>query len=91
MLFHLGLELSVDEFVHSGRALFLAGGVFIAMNITAGLSLGFGLNWGDGEALVNAGIVLAVVGPVLAANSGLLARVLPPALDRRSAAVPRLS
>jgi CPA2 family monovalent cation:H+ antiporter-2 len=57
LLFHLGLELSVDELVHNGRSLFVAGGIFIAFNITAGLALGFGLNWGGGEALVVAGIV----------------------------------
>jgi CPA2 family monovalent cation:H+ antiporter-2 len=57
LLFHLGLEFSLDDLVSGGQRLLVAGGIYLALNIGSGLALGFGLGWGNREALVIAGIV----------------------------------
>ncbi len=57
LLFHLGIEFSLDDLVGGGRSLLLAGAIYISLNIGGGLVLGFTLGWGAREALVIAGIV----------------------------------
>jgi CPA2 family monovalent cation:H+ antiporter-2 len=57
LLFHLGIEFSLDDLIGGGRSLLLAGATYIALNIAGGLALGFVLGWGGREALVIAGIV----------------------------------
>ena len=57
LLFHLGLEFSVDDLAAGGRKLLLAGGFYLFLNIGLGLALGTALGWGGRETLVIAGIV----------------------------------
>src|SRR5262249_58138336 len=57
LLFHLGLEFSLDDLIGGGRRLLIAGGIYLAFNIGGGVALGFVLGWGTREALVIAGIV----------------------------------
>jgi CPA2 family monovalent cation:H+ antiporter-2 len=57
LLFHLGLEFSLDDLVAGGGRLLLAGAVYLALNIGGGLAFGFALGWGTSEALVIAGAV----------------------------------
>jgi monovalent cation:H+ antiporter-2, CPA2 family len=55
LLFSLGVEFPVEQVLGSGRRLFIAAGSYIAMNVSAGLGLGFALGWGTSEALVIGG------------------------------------
>ncbi|TDD99045.1 cation/H(+) antiporter [Jiangella asiatica] len=55
LLFHLGVEFPAEQVLGSGRRLFIAAGVYIGLNVTAGLALGFALGWGTSEALVTGG------------------------------------
>lgn len=55
LLFYLGLEFSVDDITSGGRRLLLAAGLYLLLNIGAGLVLGFAIGWGTKEALVIAG------------------------------------
>jgi len=57
LLFHLGLEFSLKDLTEGGRKLLAAGGVYLALNLGGGLTLGFALGWGWKEALVIAGAV----------------------------------
>lgn len=57
LLFHLGLEFSLDDLAAGGRTLLWAGGFYLALNVGLGLLLGLGLGWGGRETLVIAGIV----------------------------------
>src|SRR3954453_5245092 len=57
LLFHLGIEFSLDDLLGGGRSLLVAGATYIALNIGGGVGLGFALGWGGREALVIAGIV----------------------------------
>jgi monovalent cation:H+ antiporter-2, CPA2 family len=57
LLFYLGLEFTVDDLVGGGCRLAAAGGIYLALNIGAGLAFGFALGWGAREALVIAGVV----------------------------------
>jgi CPA2 family monovalent cation:H+ antiporter-2 len=57
LLFHLGLEFSVDDLAAGGRKLLLAGGFYLFLNVGLGLLLGAALGWGGRETLVIAGIV----------------------------------
>ncbi len=57
LLFHLGLEFSLDDLLAGGRRLLAAGGVYLAINLGSGLTLGSALGWGGRETLVVAGIV----------------------------------
>jgi K+:H+ antiporter subunit KhtU len=57
LLFHLGIEFSVDELLSGGRRLLWAGGSYIVLNFGAGLALGWALGWGTRETLVIAGMI----------------------------------
>ena len=57
LLFHLGLEFSLDDLLAGGRRLLRAGAVDLTINFGAGLALGSALGWGGRETLVVAGIL----------------------------------
>jgi len=57
LLFHLGLEFSLGDLIDGGRGLLLAGGVYLLLNVGAGLAFGLALGWGTSEAFVIAGAV----------------------------------
>lgn len=55
LLFYLGVEFSVDDLTSGGRGLVVSAGLYLVLNIGAGLALGFALGWGTKEAFVIAG------------------------------------
>ena len=57
LLFHLGIEFSINELISGGRRLLWAGGSYIALNFGAGLVLGWALGWGTRETFVIAGMI----------------------------------
>ncbi|CUU58350.1 monovalent cation:H+ antiporter-2, CPA2 family [Parafrankia irregularis] len=57
LLFYLGLEFHLDDLRRGGRRLFAAGGIYLLLNVGAGLGFGFALGWGAREALVLAGVL----------------------------------
>ncbi|MEU6105684.1 cation:proton antiporter [Streptomyces flaveolus] len=57
LLFYLGLEFHLDDLKSGGRRLLTAGGVYLLLNVGAGLGFGFALGWGVREALVLAGVL----------------------------------
>lgn len=57
LLFHLGLEFSLDDLLQGGRPLLAAGAMYIGLNVGGGLLFGLALGWGTREALVIAGAV----------------------------------
>ncbi len=57
LLFHLGLEFSLDDLAAGGRTLVVAGSTYLALNLGGGLAFGLALGWGWREALVIAGAV----------------------------------
>ncbi|MFC9317805.1 cation:proton antiporter [Streptomyces nigra] len=57
LLFYLGLEFQLDDLRAGGRRLLAAGGVYLLLNVGAGLGFGFALGWGLREALALAGVL----------------------------------
>ncbi|MCQ4198433.1 cation:proton antiporter [Streptomyces coelicoflavus] len=57
LLFYLGLEFHLDDLRSGGKRLLTAGGVYLLLNVGAGLGFGFVLGWGVREALVLAGVL----------------------------------
>jgi CPA2 family monovalent cation:H+ antiporter-2 len=57
LLFYLGLEFSLGDLIAGGTKLLGSGGVYLALNIGAGVLLGLAFGWGGAEALVVAGVV----------------------------------
>ena len=57
LLFHLGLEFSLDDLLAGGRTLLMAGAAYLAINLSVGAAIGASMGWGGREALVIAGIV----------------------------------
>jgi CPA2 family monovalent cation:H+ antiporter-2 len=57
LLFHIGIEFSVDDLLAGGRRLLWAGGAYIGLNFGAGLVLGWALGWGTREMFVIAGMI----------------------------------
>ncbi|MFF7381256.1 cation:proton antiporter [Streptomyces griseoluteus] len=57
LLFYLGLEFELDDLRRGGRRLLTAGGIYLLLNVGAGLGFGFALDWGAREALVLAGVL----------------------------------
>ncbi|MFD7390042.1 cation:proton antiporter [Streptomyces sp. NPDC059852] len=77
LLFYLGLEFQLDDLRSGGRRLLAAGGVYLLLNVGAGLGFGFALGWGPREALVLSGVLgissSAIVTKVLV-DSGRIGR-----------------
>ncbi|WP_328485031.1 cation:proton antiporter [Streptomyces zaomyceticus] len=57
LLFYLGLEFHLDDLRSGGRRLLTAGGIYLLLNVGAGVGFGFALGWGTREALVLAGVL----------------------------------
>lgn len=57
LLFHLGIEFSINDLLSGGRRLLWAGGSYIALNFGVGLVLGWALDWGTREIFVIAGMI----------------------------------
>ena len=57
LLFHLGLEFSLDDLAAGGRSLVIAGATYLSLNLGGGLVFGLALGWGTREALVIAGAI----------------------------------
>lgn len=57
LLFYLGLEFQLDDLKSGGWRLLTAGGIYLLLNVGAGLVFGFALGWGAREALVLAGVL----------------------------------
>ena len=57
LLFHLGLEFSLDDLAAGGRNLVVAAATYLSLNLGGGLAFGFALGWGTQEALVIAGAI----------------------------------
>ncbi len=57
LLFHLGVEFSINDLVDGGRRKHWAGGSYIALNFGAGIVLGYALDWGTREMFVIAGMI----------------------------------
>ncbi len=55
LLFYLGVEFSVEDLTGGGRKLLATAGTYLALNISAGLAMGFAFGWGTKEAFVIAG------------------------------------
>ena len=57
LLFHLGLEFSLNDLLAGGRRLLGIGAIYLMLNVGGGLLLGLALGWGTNEAFVIAGAV----------------------------------
>ena len=57
LLFYLGLEFHLDDLKRGGKRLLSAGGIYLLLNVGAGLVFGLVLGWGMREALVLAGVL----------------------------------
>jgi len=69
LLFYLGLEFSVGRLVKAGRSIVTGGTIYIVINFTLGLVLGWGLGFPLEEVLVIAGITTI-------SSSAIVAKVL---------------
>ena len=57
LLFHLGLEFSLNDLVAGGGRLLNVGLMYLVLNVGGGFAFGLALGWGTSEALVIAGAV----------------------------------
>lgn len=57
LLFYLGLEFHMDDLKAGGKKMAVAGGLYLVLNVGAGLAFGFAVGWGTSEALVLAGVL----------------------------------
>ena len=57
LLFHLGLEFSLEDLLGGGRRLLWAGAAYVGLNFGAGLALGWWFDWGTREIFVIAGMI----------------------------------
>lgn len=57
LLFHLGLEFSLNDLLAGGRRLLWIGAIYLVLNVGGGFLLGLIMGWGTNEALVIAGAV----------------------------------
>ncbi|SEN17890.1 potassium/proton antiporter membrane subunit, CPA2 family [bacterium A37T11] len=69
LLFYLGLEFSVGRLIKSGKAIVSGGSVYVALNLIAGLLVGWMMGWPFKEMMVLCGIMTssstAIVAKVL--------------------------
>lgn len=56
LLFSLGIEFEQEEFFGNAKKLILSGGIYVGLNMVAGVAFGWWLGWGWRETLVIAGI-----------------------------------
>lgn len=57
LLFHLGLEFSLNDLIAGGKRLLGIGTIYLVLNVGGGFLLGLTFGWGTNEALVIAGAV----------------------------------
>ncbi|MFZ6003031.1 MAG: cation:proton antiporter [Actinomycetota bacterium] len=57
LLFHLGLEFSLNDLMAGGKRLLGIGSIYLVLNVGGGFLLGLTFGWGTNEALVIAGAV----------------------------------
>lgn len=57
LLFHLGLEFSLNDLLAGGKRLLGIGAIYLLLNVGGGFLLGLTFGWGTNEALVIAGAV----------------------------------
>jgi CPA2 family monovalent cation:H+ antiporter-2 len=57
LLFHLGLEFSLNDLIAGGKRLLGIGAIYLVLNVGGGFLLGLTFGWGTNEALVIAGAV----------------------------------
>ncbi|MDQ3937438.1 MAG: cation:proton antiporter [Chloroflexota bacterium] len=57
LLFHLGLEFSLNDLLAGGKSLLGIGAIYLLLNVGGGFLLGLTFGWGTNEALVIAGAV----------------------------------
>ncbi len=69
LLFYLGLEFSVSRLIHSGRSIVKGGSIYILINLTLGLLLG----WVSGFPLAE---ILVIAGITTTSSSAIVAKVL---------------
>lgn len=69
LLFYLGLEFSVGRLVKAGRAVAIAGSLYIALNIIPSLLFGVAMGWNTKD-------VMAGIGIMLISSSAITAKVL---------------
>ncbi|HKY15031.1 MAG TPA: cation:proton antiporter [Microthrixaceae bacterium] len=55
LLFYLGVEFSFEDLTSGGGRLLASAGLYLGLNLSAGLAFGFALGWGTKEAFVIAG------------------------------------
>jgi CPA2 family monovalent cation:H+ antiporter-2 len=55
LLFHLGLELSIEEVTGTGPRILGVAGLYLVLNVGGGILFGLALGWGTAEALVIGG------------------------------------
>lgn len=56
LLFYLGVEFSVERLTEGGSRLLASAGLYLALNVGAGMLLGLVIGWGGRETLVIAGV-----------------------------------
>ncbi len=57
LLFHLGLEFSLNDLLAGGKRLLSIGAIYLLLNVGGGFLLGLTFGWGTNEALIVAGAV----------------------------------
>lgn len=66
LLFYLGLEFSLGRLLQAGRTVMTGGSIYVALNFTLGLLLGWSFGWPIKEILVVAGIVTSTSTAIVA-------------------------
>ena len=66
LLFYLGLEFSLGRFIRSGRSVLIGGTIYVALNFTLGLLLGWSLGFPAKEILIVGGIMTSTSTAIIA-------------------------
>ena len=66
LLFYLGLEFSLGRFLKAGRSVLIGGTIYVSLNFTLGLLLGYLLGFPPKEVLVVAGIMTSTSTAIVA-------------------------